>query len=132
MYWNIWAWSSYYSISTRISMTNVLKKIEVKLELLTDIDMLLMVEKRISGGICRYINMQQQTIDTWNIITKIKIYHILYTGVQRNCMNEQCLKNDLLIVLIGKKHIKIPWTFYNKSTMKIIIKGTFLSRCWIS
>ena len=45
-------------------MTNVLKKIEVKLELLTDIDMLLMVEKRISGGICRYINMQQQTIDT--------------------------------------------------------------------
>ena len=33
-----------------------LKKTEVKLELLTDIDMLLMVEKGIRGGICHTIN----------------------------------------------------------------------------
>ena len=33
-----------------------LKKTEVKLELLTDIDMLLMVEKRIRGGICHAIH----------------------------------------------------------------------------
>ena len=33
-----------------------LKKTEVKLELLTDIDMLLMVEKGIRGGICHVIN----------------------------------------------------------------------------
>ena len=33
-----------------------LKKTEVKLELLTDIDMLLMVEKRIRQGICHSIN----------------------------------------------------------------------------
>ena len=33
----------------------VLKKIEVKLELLTDINMLLMVEKGIRGGICHAI-----------------------------------------------------------------------------
>ena len=32
-----------------------LKKTEVKLELLTDIDMLLMVEKGITGGICNAI-----------------------------------------------------------------------------
>ena len=32
-----------------------LKKTEVKLELLTDVDMLLMVEKRIRGGICHAI-----------------------------------------------------------------------------
>ena len=34
----------------------VFKKTEVKLELLTDIDMLLMVEKRIRGGICHAIH----------------------------------------------------------------------------
>ena len=33
-----------------------LKKTEVKLELLTDIDMLLMAEKRIRGGICNNIH----------------------------------------------------------------------------
>ena len=32
-----------------------LKKARVKLDLLTDIDMLLMVEKRIRGGICHSI-----------------------------------------------------------------------------
>ena len=32
-----------------------LKKTKVKLDLLTDIDMLLMVEKGIRGGICHYI-----------------------------------------------------------------------------
>ena len=33
-------------------MTSFLKKTEVQFELLTDIDMLLMVEKGIRGGIC--------------------------------------------------------------------------------
>ena len=33
-----------------------LKKTELKLELLTDIDMLLMVEKGVRGGICHAIN----------------------------------------------------------------------------
>ena len=34
----------------------VFKKTEVKLELLTDIDMLLLIEKRIRGGICHAIH----------------------------------------------------------------------------
>ena len=37
-----------------------LKKTEVKLELLTDIDMLLMVEKGIRGGIHRYANANNE------------------------------------------------------------------------
>ena len=36
-------------------MASLLKKTEIKLELLIDIDMLLMVEKGIKGGICHAI-----------------------------------------------------------------------------
>ena len=39
-----------------LAWQTALKKTEVKLELLTDIDMLLMVEKGISGGICHTIH----------------------------------------------------------------------------
>ena len=38
-----------------LSWQAALKKTKVKLDLLTDIDMLLMVEKGIRGGICRSI-----------------------------------------------------------------------------
>ena len=47
------------SFSSRINMVSSFKKTEVKLELLTDIDMLLMVEKGIREGyITQFINMQ--------------------------------------------------------------------------
>ena len=42
-----------------------LKKIEVKLELLTDIDMLLMVEKGIRWGICHAINRYAEANDRY-------------------------------------------------------------------
>ena len=48
--------SSKISFSPRISMTNSFKNTKVKLELLTVIDMLLMVEKGIRGGLCNSIN----------------------------------------------------------------------------
>ena len=41
--------------ATRLSWQACLKKTEVRLELLTDVDMLLMVEKGIRGGICHAI-----------------------------------------------------------------------------
>ena len=40
-----------------------LKKTEVELELLSNIDMLLMVEKGITGGICHAIDMIKQIIN---------------------------------------------------------------------
>ena len=49
-----------------------LKKTGVELELVTDIDMLLMVEKGIKG-------MQRQIISSWKIITKTPYHNILST-----------------------------------------------------
>ena len=55
-----------FSFSSQISLASNFKKTEVKLELLTDIDML-MVEKGLRGGICysvyRYINDSKKIID---------------------------------------------------------------------
>ena len=44
-----------------LSWQACLKKTEVELELLTDIDMLLMVEKAIRGGICHAIHRYAKT-----------------------------------------------------------------------
>ena len=52
MSWNTRTWSGKISVSSRISMeSNFKKKIKVKLDLLADINMLLMVEKGVRGGI---------------------------------------------------------------------------------
>ena len=55
-----------------------LKKTGVKLELLTDFNMLLMVEKKIRGGICREIHRYAEASNKYmNNYNKIKICHIL-------------------------------------------------------
>ena len=48
-------------ICTTISIANLLKKAGVNLELLTDIDMLLLVEEGIGGGICQVIHRYDRT-----------------------------------------------------------------------
>ena len=50
---------------------------KVKLDLLTDNDMLLIAEKGISRGIISlFIDMQKLITNTWKIMIKIKNYHI--------------------------------------------------------
>ena len=52
---------AHFVSAPRLAWQAFLKKTKVKLELLTDVDMLLMVEKRIRGGIVmQYIDMQKQ------------------------------------------------------------------------
>ena len=56
-----------------------LKKTEVKLELLTKIDMLLMAEKRISGGMCHGIyRYAKANINTWKVMIKKSYHHTLW------------------------------------------------------
>ena len=56
------------------------KKTKVKLNLLTDIDMIIMVEKGIQGGhaICRFV---QGTTNIWKIMIKTKNHYIQNIGI---------------------------------------------------
>ena len=60
----------------------VWKKAKVKLDLLTDIDMLLMVEKGIKGGICHSIYQYAKPNNKYNkIMIKIKNHLIFNIGM---------------------------------------------------
>ena len=48
--------SAYFFFCTKLAWQAALKKTKVKLDLLTNIDMLLIVEKCIRGGICHSIH----------------------------------------------------------------------------
>ena len=55
MSWNIGAWSCKKNFTSRFTMASSFKKTKVILDLLTDADMLLMVEKGIRGVICHSV-----------------------------------------------------------------------------
>ena len=81
---NIYQLDSAKSLSAPgLAWQAALKKTAVKLELLTDIDMLLMVEKGIRGGTyhVQFIDMQKRIINTWKFMIKIVNHHILNTGM---------------------------------------------------
>ena len=51
-----------FLLASGLAWQTVFKKTEVKLELLTDIDMLLIAEKEINGGICHAIDQYAKAI----------------------------------------------------------------------
>ena len=61
-----------------LTMASLFKKTRVKLELLTNIDMLLMIEKEIRGGICHAIHRYAKTNNKYmkNITIKTLNHHI--------------------------------------------------------
>ena len=81
-----------------------LKKTDVKLELLTDPDMLLMVEKGTRGGICHAIHRCAKANNKYmKDIIKRKKNHFYNTMMLITFMDLQCQNHYLLMVLNGWK-----------------------------
>ena len=63
--WNIWPWSCKKIFSSRITMVSSFKKTKGTLDRLTDVDMLLMVEKVLEEGyVTLFINKQKVKTNT--------------------------------------------------------------------
>ena len=75
------------------------KKTKVKLDLLTDIDMLLKVEEGIRAShvkhVTLFIDMQNLIRNTWKILIKIKNHHIFNIGMRIICIHWQSHKGFL-------------------------------------
>ena len=65
----------------RLAWQETLEKTKAKFELLTDIDMLLMVEKGIREEYATLFVHLQKLINTWKIMIKIKNCHICNIGM---------------------------------------------------
>ena len=97
--------------SSWITMASRFKKTEVKLELLTDIDMLLMIEKGIRGGICHVIHqytkankkyMKDYDKNKESSYLKYRDVNYLYVGQCRKSF-QQIFPSELKILLILMK-----------------------------
>ena len=70
-----------YLSAPRLAWQADFKKTEAKLELPTNVDMLLMIEKQVTGWIFTLItDMHQLIINIWKIVIKIKNHHLWNIG----------------------------------------------------
>ena len=84
MYWkvNLYGWEM------------CLKKTKVELVLLTDVNMLLMVEKGIRDRMCYAIHKYAKAItNTWKTMIQVQNHHFLCTGMPTIFMDGQCHKS---------------------------------------
>ena len=81
----------------RLAWKACLKKTGVELELLADIDMLLMVEEGIRGGICQTIDRYAKANNKYmnNDNKSIESSYLMYLYFQTTCIYGRCLKNFL-------------------------------------
>ena len=86
----------YFVSAPGLAWQACLKKTEVKLELLTDYDMLLIIEKGIRGGICQAVHSYAKANNKYmkNYDKSIESSYIEYLDA-KICMGGQCLKNYL-------------------------------------
>ena len=80
-----------------IAWQAALKRNIVKLDILTDIDMLLMVEKGIRGRMCHSIYQYAKANNKYMI--KIKNCHTFNIGMPIIYMSDQCCKSSQQIIL---------------------------------
>ena len=86
----------YFLSAPELAWQACLKTTGVKLELITDVDMLLMIEKGIRGGICHSVYRHAKANNEY-----MKIYDKNNEASYIIYMDIQCLKNYLLMVLNG-------------------------------
>ena len=85
---------AYCLSATGLAWQAFLKKTEVELELLTNIDILLMTEKRIQGEICHPIHRYAKTNNTYwkNYNKNIESWYPMYLDAYSLHEGGQCLK----------------------------------------
>ena len=114
-----------FSICTWISMEACLKKPDIKLELLADNNMLMMVEKRIKGGVVQAIQKYAKANNKYmkNYDKNTESPYLMYSD--GNNFYGRAMFQKLSVNGFKWKNFNLMKTSY-KIMMKIVIKDIFL------
>ena len=118
---------AHFSSAPRLAWQACFKKTGVKLELLTDICMLLMVEKRIRGGICHAIHKYAKANNKYmkNFDKNIESSYLMYLNANTLYgwgMSQKLFANGFK----WEKNVSKFDEDFIKILMKIVIKDIFL------